>query len=404
MMGGPRTPIALLTLLLTVLTVQSANGARRPLPSGLETNKQVSEPRRFALVLGNARYEPIALQTAVSDANGMSEALRDLGFDVTYGEDLAKADMESRIAAFSAKLTQGSVALVYYAGHGIQVNGLNYLVPVDAKLHEPDYIAGELISLRTIFDAVRDKGTSFNIVMLDACRNNPFTDLLPDNDIAEAGWLPGLAQPTSAPPETLVAFATQPGCKTPDGSGEHSAYTFALLDSIREPGLPIERLLKRVLDAVYTDSRGDQIPWTNQSFRTDFYFRRAVMVKIEIADADDNCEVFINGSSVRSWTTHGRDSVEVPLTVGSNSVQLRVYNARNFRSLLLRIANGWSFKVTISSASFPAAIIFEGNEHEPVTNGPRHGKTFLVAHADLVVDRHTAEVQVLNADSSAWAH
>ena len=223
--------------------------------------------KRVALVIGNAGYPTAPLRNPVNDARAMGGALRRLGFEVVERHNATQKDMQRAIAEFGRKLAGGAVGLFFFAGHGIQVNGHNYLIPVDATIGAEAEVALEAISVDRVLDQIREN--PLNLVILDACRNNPF----------ERRWRSsggaGLAPVLNAPTGTLIAYSTAPGKVASDGDGTNSLYTSELLKAIEAPGLKVEDVFKKVRAAVARQTRSEQIPWELSSLTGDFYFAPA---------------------------------------------------------------------------------------------------------------------------------
>lgn len=223
--------------------------------------------KRVALVIGNRAYETAPLKNPVNDAQDMAQVLRELGFEVIYRENVNQADMKRAIREFGAKIRNGGVGLLYYAGHGVQAKGINYLVPVDAKVESEEEIEYEGVDAGFVLAQMESAGNRMNIVILDACRNNPFARSFRSNS-------QGLAQ-MNAPSGTLIAYATAPGSVASDGSARNGIYTQELLKNMRTPGLGIEEIFKRVRISVRSLTQGRQTPWESSSLIGDFYFAGA---------------------------------------------------------------------------------------------------------------------------------
>jgi hypothetical protein len=225
-----------------------------------------SEPR-FALVIGNSAYRNAPpLKNPINDAREMAKALQELGFSVIRVENGTKQQLDHAIGQFSAKLAQGSVGLFYYSGHGIQENGHNYMIPVDAELAHESSVMLETVDIDVVLQLMNMAQTRLNLVILDACRSNPF-----ERRFRALGR--GLAPIDQAPQGTLVAYSTSPGKVAFDGDGANGLYTAELLKAIRVPGLKVEEVFKTVRIAVSKASDEDQIPWEMSSLTGDFYFR-----------------------------------------------------------------------------------------------------------------------------------
>jgi uncharacterized membrane protein len=205
----------------------------------------------------------------------MADVLRKLGFIVIEYENLNQAQIKYVIDDFGLRLKGNDVGLFYYAGHGIQAKGYNYLIPVDAQLKTEEQVEYDCVRADRILALMETSGTKINIIILDACRNNPF----------ERSWTrsttgKGLAF-MSAPRGTLIAYATAPGSTASDGSGMNGLYTSALLESIQIPDLTIIQMFQNVRNIVTKKSNDQQTPWESTSLTADFYFNRSAGVNNE---------------------------------------------------------------------------------------------------------------------------
>lgn len=218
-------------------------------------------PKRVALLVGNAAYAGAPLANPVNDASDLAAALKARGFDTVVALNASRTDMTARIRSFVDKLEPGAVALFYYAGHGMQVRGKNYIIPVDAKVQSEADVLDQGIEIDAVLQRLEMKSAAINLVILDACRNNPFT----------RSYGGGLAS-IDAPKGTLIAFATSPGKVALDGKGRNGVYTKHLLAHLNAPGLKVEDVFKRVRIGVSEESQGQQVPWENTSLTGDFYF------------------------------------------------------------------------------------------------------------------------------------
>jgi hypothetical protein len=222
---------------------------------------------RVALVIGNASYESSALRNSVNDARDIAETLRELHFDVTYTENTTQKEMRRTIQAFGEKLREKrGVGLFYYAGHGVQVNGTNYLLPIDVKIQSSADIEYEGVNAGFVVAQMESAENPMNIIILDACRNNSFGS----NTRSLRSSEDGLAQ-MIAPVGTLIAYSTAPGSVAFDGDQKNGLYTQELLRNMRIPGLSLEQVFKRVRISVRSKSRGRQIPWESSSLVGEFY-------------------------------------------------------------------------------------------------------------------------------------
>lgn len=223
-----------------------------------------AQEHRVALVIGNSDYKTAPLKNPVNDARAMASTLHKLGFEVLTGENLSRRAMLQQMRAFRDKLRPDSIGLFYYAGHGVQVKGMNYLIPVDAAVRSEAEIDEESVNLANLLDRLDEAKNPINIVILDACRDNPFA-----RSFRSASR--GLAQ-VDAPTGTLIAYATAPGRTAADGEGANGVYTEEMLRVLKTPGLKVEDVLKRVRAGVVQRTNGAQTPWDASSLIGDFYF------------------------------------------------------------------------------------------------------------------------------------
>src|ERR1700682_2108105 len=229
-----------------------------------------SAEKRIALVIGNSAYQNVTrLDNPRSDAVLMADTLGNLGFTLIGGRaqlDLDKSAMDAAVQTFGRQVQGADVALFYYAGHGVQVSGSNYLVPVSANPTREADVDFQMVDVNLVLRQMQGSGTRLNMVILDACRNNPFGAR---GLRASDG---GLAQ-MRAPEGTLISYATQPGNAAQDGSDGHSPYTKALAATIRQSGLDIFQTFNQVGLAVKRETGGSQQPWVSSSpIDGTFYF------------------------------------------------------------------------------------------------------------------------------------
>lgn len=229
---------------------------------------------RVALVIGNGEYavQP-KLRNPVSDAVAVAEKLRGAGFDVTLGTDLTFDDMRRTINQFAATLPRAKAALVFFAGHGVQVDGENYLIPVDADIQRTTDLTWQTVAVSTLVSELEAAGRT-SIFILDACRNNPglarrLRGLSTRSRTLQVGR--GLAQ-ISAPDGSYVAFSTAPNTVALDGDGKHSPFAQALIKHLPTPGLDIALMMRRVRRDVRTSTKRQQTPWDSSSLTQPFYF------------------------------------------------------------------------------------------------------------------------------------
>lgn len=228
----------------------------------------LAQERRVALVVGNAAYRDVPLRNPVNDARAMAAALRRAGFEVQLHENVDRARFAQIVGLFGERLSEGATGLFYFAGHGLQVQGRNFLIPVDATITSEQRVRLEAIDVEAILDQMQAARTRVSLVVLDACRNNPFERRFRST----AGS--GLAQ-VSAPAGTLIAYATAPGKVAADGEGSNGVYTQELLRALAVPGLKVEEVFKQVRINVMRRTGELQVPWESSSLTGDFVFSGA---------------------------------------------------------------------------------------------------------------------------------
>jgi tetratricopeptide (TPR) repeat protein len=243
------------------------------------SNSKISEGHRVALVIGNGKYAHAnALPNPPNDAHAVANTLRSIGFEVDERIDLDRARMDESIHNFLLKAVGTRLALLFYAGHSMQVDGHNYLVPIDASFTEADAISRSLTDLDTILAGLDDQIRA-NIVILDACRDNPLQNLPTGGNHSSRSIDVQLG--LAAPPVlgkgaafgagTLLAFATAPGRLALDGDGINSPFSTALIRHLGTPGIEIQQMLTRVRADVVAATRGQQVPWSNSSLLGEIY-------------------------------------------------------------------------------------------------------------------------------------
>ena len=227
----------------------------------------VGTDKRIALVIGNAKYQSSPLRNPINDANDISNALKQSGFEVIDVRDANLQQMRSAVRNFGDRLISSDVGLVYYSGHGIESKGRNYFIPVNTDIQRDDEIADQGLDVSLILDKMTTAGKGVNILIVDACRNDPFSRGFRSTS-------KGLAA-MDAPKGTIIAYATSPGKLASDGDpkARNSPYTKHLLAAMQVPNRPIEMVFKEVRRNVQNDTKNEQTPWENTSLSGDFYFR-----------------------------------------------------------------------------------------------------------------------------------
>ena len=258
--------------------VESERRKRQELEDQLIVSQQSNQPnkppvtsskeRRVALVIGNAAYKVNPLKNPVNDSTDMARSLRSVGFDVIEANNITLVQMREATRRFADKLSTSDVGLVYYSGHGVEVKGKNYLMPVNADIKREYEVVDQAFDASQfleMMDNIRGPNNKrVNILIVDACRNNEL----------QKSWRStnnGLAR-MDAPGGTFISFATAPGRVAADGVGRNSPYTKHLLQALKQPNVPIEQVFKVVRRNVMEETKGEQIPWENSSLVGDFYF------------------------------------------------------------------------------------------------------------------------------------
>lgn len=218
----------------------------------------------MALVIGNSDYAESPLRNPANDAADMAQKLSELGFDVQQHTNVNRQSMRMAIREFGHKLKRAEVGLFYFAGHGVQIEGVNYLVPLGTDISSADEVQDESINASAVLRKMESAGNKVNIVILDACRNNPFPRSFRS---AERG----LAR-MDGPVGSFIAYATAPGAVAADGDGRNGLYTQYLLSALDRPGLSIEQVFKQVRNRVVQDTSGKQTPWESSSLMGEFVF------------------------------------------------------------------------------------------------------------------------------------
>jgi len=229
---------------------------------------------RTALVIGNGNYSFGRLANPTNDAGDIADALRAAGFDVILKTDANQATMKDAIRSFGSQLkTKGGVGLLFYAGHGVQARGENYLLPIGERPSSEEGLKADGVTASEAVDVMSAAKNSLNIVILDACRDNPLAANLTRRLGTRSGAVSrGLAQVDTSV-GTLIAFSTQPGNVALDGEGRNSPFTTALLKSIEVPGLSLGEVMIDVRNDVLRSTDRKQVPWDNSSLTGQFYFK-----------------------------------------------------------------------------------------------------------------------------------
>ncbi len=309
----------------------------------------VSE-HRIALVIGNGSYKFSPLANPVNDANDIARALSRCGFEVTKKTDCTRKEMRSAIRNFGDKIKKGGVGLFYYAGHGIQVKGENYLVPVGTTVDREYEVIDECISASSVLRSMDYAGNRLNIIILDACRDNPFKRSFRSSSL-------GLAR-MDAPTGSFLAYATSPGAVAIDGTGRNGLYTAKLLKHMETPNLPIEEVFKRVRVDVVSETNKQQVPWESSSLMGKFFFAGAergitVREKTILEDTVKTGTVFISGSPEEAKVyLDGYYEGTMPCRItniesGSHKVKVKKQGYKDWEKKI-RVTKGHTVDVTVN--------------------------------------------------------
>src|SRR5579885_330126 len=293
--------ISIFPLLAIIICAGTTLAQNRGMEVQTTTPKQ-----RVALVIGNGAYASSPLKNPVNDARAMARTLRELNFDVIYQENLSLNDMKRSIRAFGEKAKTSNIRVFYYAGHGMQVNGENYLFPVDATFENEKEVEYEAVNAGFVLAQLDEAPNSLNIVILDACRNNPFARSF-------RSATRGLAAIT-APGGTLIAYATSPGSEASDGDSGNGLYTQELLRFMRMPEVGVEEVFKRVRISVREKSLGKQTPWESSSLMADFYFISAPSAQGSASNSSNSGTDYSNTSDDQTSIQRLHDAIKLNRT------------------------------------------------------------------------------------------
>jgi uncharacterized caspase-like protein len=260
-------------LMLVLVAWQGANAQISQLGAKVAPQKGASAAapagKRYALVIGNATYVNASpLANPVNDARAVCKTLKELQFDVDCRENVTRrGGFKQAISDFTHKIKPADVALFYFAGHGVELNGENFLIPTEASIRSKADVEDETVRVNFVYDELSAAKALLSIIILDACRDNPFRSFRSGSS--------GLTVPTSVTPGSITIFPTSPGRAALDGSGKNGVFTSHLLKHMSTPGINIEEMFKRVSSGVQVDAIAagiEQIPWINQSFTGEFCF------------------------------------------------------------------------------------------------------------------------------------
>ena len=360
-----------LLAVFTVLLLASRVGAQdRPEP-------------RAALVIGNSSYAVAPLKNPVNDAEDMAHMLRTLGFRVTLRQNATQRQMIEAVGELGQQLRAGGVGLFYFAGHGVQSRGRNYLIPVNADISSESQLEFDAVDANRVLAAMDEAGNRVNLVILDACRDNPVARSF-------RSATRGLAQMEAAQ-GTYIAFATAPGSVALDGTGRNGLYTHYLLQSLRQPDTDIDKVFRRVTADVARATGGKQVPWISSSLTGDFSFRPDTAAPAAVTSATALPPASVSVARIDP-STRLRAAALPFINDGAKAriEQEFVASTKRHKALALTEAGGWGMaqgRATVEEAR-------RGALAECQTRNQRH-PCFLAALDDDAVSASTYTPQTL---------
>ena len=298
-----RKSIVLIIFLIVVFSLSPATAAKRT-----------------ALVIGNSNYDSVPLSNPVNDAHDISQALQRLGFEAILLKNADKQKIVTAMRDFGRKLSNSEIGLFFYAGHGMQIKGTNYLIPVQSGIKEESEVEFYAIDVGIVLAKMESTGNSLNLVILDACRDNPFTRSFRSS-------AKGLAR-MDAPEGSIIAYATKAGSVAEDGQGRNGTYTKALLNNLENPDLDVRDMFNRVGLEVMAKTGGQQVPWTSNDPFPDYFLADGTATIVSpsssITDLTDKGSLEINSEpSGAEIFIRGRFRGRTPLEIAKRSRQLQ---------------------------------------------------------------------------------
>jgi hypothetical protein len=359
--------------------------------------------KKFALVIGNS-YAGSDRVSGTKDAGAMALSLEELGFFVITVYDGNAKEIKAALKDLRTRIANAEVVLFFYSGHGYQLGGDNYLLPVGSAI---DPVNPEVPMDKVLRSLSGAPDKAIKLVFLDACRSNADLPVMGGGTLSGvSGWSPGLVKPPqTTPPHTLFGYAAAYG--QPAVSGElngFSPYSGALLGSIREPGLEIRQLLARVHDQVFAITQHQQSPQEEgiASLPEGFnlYLSPPVFIHAESPGGHSDLLAILREKVV--FATNQPVKEDLRLNAGDNNLSLLVSNGRTYHNNHdWSQTEGWNYQLNLT---LPDGTVetFEGHEDVPFKVGPHHGKVFPVASVRIYVDPQTAEVKLLDRDTEIW--
>ena len=253
----------ILVCLLSSLSLAADDETTKAVRRASQEGASMKDQKRVALVIGNNDYKESPLRNPTHDAEDIANVLRGLGFTVQTKTNANQREIEDAVKEFVREIQNGDVGLFYFSGHGVQVHGENYLMPVGGSIESETDVRYKAVNAGLILGKMEESRNRTNIFILDACRNNPFKGF--------RSLSKGLTM-MDAPVGTFIAYATAPGSVAADGTDRNSPYAKHLMQALKSKGIKIEDVFKQVLREVRKETEGHQIPWTASSLQDDFWF------------------------------------------------------------------------------------------------------------------------------------
>ncbi len=349
--------VLILGFIFNLLSCNSDNSNKQTVDDrGFKNIETSDNDKRLALVIGNSDYKSgNKLKNPVNDANLMAETLKKLGFEVIIKTDATKQSIEQGVREFSKKLPDFNIALFYYAGHGVQVDGMNYLLPVDANLNAKEDCKYEAIAVNFVVEEFEKYPNNTNIVILDACRNNPFRSWSRGN---EKGFK--AIAPTSG---TIIAFATSEGSTASDGSGVNGLFTQELVKQM-QISQSLETVFKKTRTEVENLSGGGQSPQEWSKLKGEFYFTKQVNVQNN-AKQDDMVlnqgtnafssisidteiagDLYVDGKKIGTLNANSTGNVLNKIAIGSHTIEIK--GVENYTANIV-VETGNTKSITVKS-------------------------------------------------------
>ena len=325
-----------ISLVLTACVTENQKSLSKDTRGLGQVSKNSKSEQRVALVIGNKDYSSLnPLKNPINDARALRDILSKKRFNVIYLENASQMEMEDAIDKFGYKIKNGKgVGLFYYAGHGMEVDGVNYLIPTDARVPSKKYVKSKSVSTDIIVTAMEEAKNRINILILDSCRSNPFG----------RDGSGGLA-PINSATGIYVAYATAPHKIAQDGEGDNGLFTSYLVKYINQAGLKIEDVFKKVRQGVQRDSNGNQIPWSSSAITGDFYFslpkQNNIVTPVVNNTSDKNSKIWALEKACNLGDGVSCNSIGYSYEYGERGLQKDLFKAVKFYKKACSLNNAW---------------------------------------------------------------